>query len=92
MTQTGADRIVVGLGAVIGSAVGWFVGGNAGAYWHEREHGGYEGGGSTEAVVLSQIGTVVGAAIGAMLATPPAEKDLPPRTGVSGVFHNPEFP
>jgi hypothetical protein len=102
VTQTGADRFVVGFGSVIGFVVGGFVGGVVGnriAYdENDRAPDGLPWSDPSEeqnaaAFMLGIIGAGVGSAIGAMVAVPPAEKDLPPRTGVSGyTLHNPEFP
>lgn len=82
MTQTGADRLVVGIASVIGFVAGGIAGAVAREYVDVRRQSG-------DLIVTG--GAALGAAIGAMIATPPAEKDLPPRTGVSGALREPRF-
>lgn len=78
MTQTGADRLLVGFGSLLGFAIGGFIGGNVGSLLDERAHPGREVDDAT--AVLAAGGAFVGCAIGAMIAVPPA---APRQVGMS---------
>lgn len=100
MTQTGADRFIVGLGSVIGFVVGGFVGGVTGntiAYdKNDVAPDGLPWSDPSEeqraaSAMLGVVGAFLGSAIGAMVAVPPSARDE--KLGaVSGIYENPRFP